>query len=95
MITDVGLINILSNLQWCSKLKEIHLGNNANLTEIALNALIDTLPVFKNLRILGMNNCGLIDENIINLAYILQVSFSKITIISFIFKISLIKKPRI
>lgn len=72
-ITDIGLINVLSNLQWCSNIREIHLGNNLNLTEISLNAFIETLPIFKHLRILGMCNCGLVDENIINFSYILEV----------------------
>ena len=72
-ITDVGLIYILSNLHWCTNLKELYFGNNENLTEVGMNALIEVLPIFKNLRILGLNNCGIVDENVILLSYSLEV----------------------
>jgi len=71
--TDIGLIDILSNLQWATCIKELYFGNNDNLTEIGLSALIEVLPVFTNLRILGLNHCGITDENVILLSYCLEV----------------------
>ena len=71
--TDIGLIDILSNLQWATNIKELYFGNNENLTEVGMSALIEVLPVFKNLKILGLNNCGLNDENIILFSYCLEV----------------------
>ena len=72
-LTDIGLIDILSNLHWCKNLKEIYFGNNANLTEVGLNALMEVLPIFTQLRILGLSNSSMNDENVINLSYALEV----------------------
>jgi len=40
---------------------------------VGMNALIEVLPIFKKLRILGLNNCGIVDENVILLSYSLEV----------------------
>lgn len=68
-ITDIGLIEILSNLIWCINLQEIYFGNNKYITEIGINALLEVLPIFTNLKILGLNNSRLNDEDAILLSY--------------------------
>jgi hypothetical protein len=51
---------------------ELYLGRNA-FEQTGLSALIEVLPCWQNLRVLGLNACGLTDFNLIELAMQLKV----------------------
>ncbi len=68
MITDEGLISVLHSLEWHTQLKELYVGNNA-ITDFGINCLINSLPKFPHLKILGLNSCGVTDDNIINFSH--------------------------
>lgn len=43
------------------------------MNEAALEELVKIIPTFKNLKILGLNECNISDEIIINLCFNLEV----------------------
>ncbi|CAD8176657.1 unnamed protein product [Paramecium octaurelia] len=69
-ITDRGLIDMLTGLQWHDKLKEIYIGNN-EITEIGVQGLIEISSCFKQLKILSMSACLIDDSTFIQLCYAL------------------------
>jgi len=52
----------------------LRIGNNT-FTELGISALIDTLPVFSNLEILGLTNIGIDDDLAVPLTSSLMVKY--------------------